>query len=107
MTVLNKGVTASSTSAIVDAMNAVSSLAQGVTGVLDTASKALGTLNLKASAMYAKAEVDTKHDLIVHRVTSKDAAALRLASQKYAIKQELALSDELQELFVECAALFD
>ncbi|MBZ6397036.1 MULTISPECIES: hypothetical protein [Pantoea] len=104
---LNKGVTASSTGAVVDVMNTVSSLAQGVTGTVETISKALGTLNLKASAMYAKAEVDTKHDLIVHRVTSKDSAALRLATQKHAIKQELAHSTELQELFVECAALFD
>lgn len=104
---LNKTVTASSTGAIVDVMNSVSSLAQGVTGLFDTASKALGTLNLKASAMHAKAEVDTKHDIIVHKVTSKDMAALRLANQKHAIQQEVAHSEELQALFVECSKLFD
>jgi len=104
---LNKGVTASTTGAAVDLMNTVSSVSQAITGTVETFSKALGTLNLKASAMYQKAETDTKYDVIVHKQTAKDTASLKLATQKHAIKQELAHSEELQALFVECSALFD
>lgn len=104
---LNKGVTASTTGAAVDLMNTVSSVSQAITGTVETFSKALGTLNLKASAMYQKAELDTKYEVIVHRETAKDAAITKLTLQKHEIKQQLSHSTELQELFVECSKLFD
>ncbi|WP_065647713.1 hypothetical protein [Pantoea eucrina] len=104
---LNKGLTQTSTGAVVDVMQTVSSIAQGVTGTVETLSKALGTLNLKASAMYQKAEVDTKYDIIEHTHTSKTAAALRLAATKRAVKTELDADPALAELFLECSALFD
>ena len=104
---LNKGVTASTTGAAVDLMNTVSSVSQAITGTVETFSKALGTLNLKASAMYQKAEIDTKHDVIVHAHTSKLQAATKLTLQKHELQQQLSHSTELQALFVECSKLFD
>lgn len=107
MSVLNKGVTASTTGAAVDLMNTVSSVSQAITGTVETFSKALGTLNLKAGAMYAKAETDTRYDIIVHKQTAKDTAAMKLAIQKHAIQAELKTSTELSALFLECSNLFD
>lgn len=99
---LNKTVVGSASGATIDVMNSVSSVAQAITGTLDTFGKAVGTLNLKASAMYAKAEVDTQTDVRVHAAQVIDRAALKLATEKRAIASELANDKVLSDLFKEC-----